>query len=293
MTCIITPEERLAEPRGFHALIVGPYGVGKTTLLRGLLSSTALFVDIENGALAIDDVAVPHIRPQTWPEIRDLIVRIAGANPSFSSNEAYSPAHLNSVGGLLPGIDRYQTIFFDTVTSAARLCFRWASQQPETFSERSGKPDLRSTYGLHAREFLLMLHHLQSARKLNIILIGALETTIDDYGRTEHRLQAEGQRIAREISGIVDIVATMNWIDFGDGKPLRAFVCTFAEPMGLPGQRSFGKARPDRTARSRKANCKNPATAGEPWRGFGDVNHRHPNKFNKCNRRRSVMSYLD
>ena len=69
MTRIITPKERRAELRGVHALIVGPYGVGKTSRLRELLSSTTLFVDIENGALAIDDVAVPHVRPQTWPEI--------------------------------------------------------------------------------------------------------------------------------------------------------------------------------------------------------------------------------
>ena len=69
---------------------------------------------------------------------------------------------------------------------------------------------------------LLALHHLQSARGNNVILIGALETVTDDYGRIEHRLQAEGQRVPREIVGIVDVVITMNCIDFGDGKPARA-----------------------------------------------------------------------
>ena len=130
------------------------------------------------------------------------------------------------------------TIFFDTVTAASRLSFRWASAQPEAFSER-GKPDLRSAYGLHARELLLALHHLQSARGLNIILIGALETATDEYGRIEHRLQAEGQRVPREIAGIVDIVVTMNWINFGDGKPAqRGFVCTSPNAWGYPAQRS-------------------------------------------------------
>ena len=155
------------------------------------------------------------------------------------------------------------TIFFDTVTAASRLCFRWASAQPEAFSER-GKPDLRSAYGLHAREMLLALHHLQSARGLNIILIGALETVTDDYGRIEHRLQAEGQRVPREIAGIVDIVVTMNWIDFGDGKPARALRLHVAKSVGLPGERSQREARPDRAARSRRADREDPATAGEP-----------------------------
>ena len=92
-----------------------------------------------------------------------------------------------------------------------------------------------------ARELLLGLHHLQSARGKNIILIGALETVTDDYGRVEHRLQAEGQRVPREILGIVDIVVTMNWIDFGDGKPTRAFVCTSPNPWGYPAKDRSGK----------------------------------------------------
>jgi hypothetical protein len=241
MIQIITPEERLAKARGVHALIIGPFGVGKPSLLPTLKPSTTLFVNVEDGDLAVHDVAVPHVRPQTWPEIRDLIVRNAGPNRSFFPNESYSQSHFDRVGGYLPGIENYRTIFFDTVTAAARLSFRWASAQPETFSERSGKPDLRSAYGLHAREFLLMLHHLQSARERNIILIGALETVNDDYGRATHQLQAEGQRVAREIAGIVDIVVTMTWIDFGDGKPVRAFVCTSPNPWNYQAKDRSGK----------------------------------------------------
>lgn len=197
MTQIITPEERLAEDRGVHTLIVGPYGIGKTSLLRTLDPSSTLFVNTEDGDLAVHNVPVPHVRPRTWQDLRDLVVGIAGPNPSFGPNEPYSQAHFDRVGGFLPNIEKCRTVFFDTLTAAGRLCFRWASAQPEASSERTGKPDLRSAYGLHAREFLLALHHLQSARGLNIILIGALETVTDDYGRTEHQLQMEGQRVGR------------------------------------------------------------------------------------------------
>jgi AAA domain len=237
---IITPEERLAEPRGVHALITGAFGIGKTSLLRTLDPETTLFVNTEDGDLAVHDVAVPHIRPQTWQELRDLIVKIAGPNPSFGKNEAFSQAHFDHVGGFLPGIERYRTIFFDTVNAATRLCFRWASGQPEAITER-GKADLRSAYGLHAREILLALHHLQSARSFNVILINALETVTDDYGRTEHHLQMEGQRVPREIPGIVDQVITMASIDFGDGKPIRAFVCTSPNQWGYPAKDRSGR----------------------------------------------------
>jgi AAA domain len=240
MTPIITPEQRLAEPRGARILLIGPNGVGKTTQAGKLDPERTLFVDVENGSLAIANFPVPHVRPETWPEIRDLIVRIAGPNRSFAPQESYSQAHFDRAGGFLPDIERYQNIVVDTVTAGARLCFRWASQQPEAFSER-GKLDLRSAYGLHAREYLLALHHAQGARGLNVILIGGSESVTDDYGRVEHRLQAEGQRVPREILGIVDIVATMQWLDFGDGKPVRAFVCTSPNPWGYPAKDRSGK----------------------------------------------------
>ena len=93
-----------------------------------------------------------------------------------------------------------------------------AHEQPEAYSERSGKRDLRGAYGLHAREMCAWLMHLQQARAVNVVFLGILETATDDFGRTEHRLQMEGSRTSRELPAVVDQVITMQWIDFGDGK---------------------------------------------------------------------------
>jgi hypothetical protein len=149
------------------------------------------------------------------------------------------PSTINSL--VIKTLDRYTTFFVDSITAAGRLCFAWSSQQPEAFSDRSGKKDLRGAYGLHAREMIAWLMHLQQARAVNVIFLGVLETATDDFNRTEHRLQMEGARTGRELPAIVDQVITYTWIDFGDGVPTRAFVCTSPNEWQYPAKDRSGR----------------------------------------------------
>jgi hypothetical protein len=175
----IIPATHNTAVRGAKMLLLGPTGVGKTSLLRTLLSTTTLFVNIEAGDLAVQDIAVNTVRPRTWPECRDLITWIAGANPAAPADAVYGEKHLDAVIDKFDnpeGPAKYHTIFIDSFTAAGRLCFGWSQQQPEAFSERSGKRDLRGAYGLHAREMCawLLPRQIPGSTRRKIAPVGSI-----------------------------------------------------------------------------------------------------------------------
>ena len=240
---IITADERFAQPRGVKILVAGPTGVGKTSLLRTLPDlSRVLFVDGEAGDLSVQDVAVDTIHIEDWKTARDIAVRIGGPNLSFAPTSCYSEAHFKSAGGWPENLDRYDTLFVDSVTPINRLSFRSAEQQPEARSERTGAKDLRSVYGLHAREMLMWLHQLQYVREKNVIFVVILERVVDDFNRfVEYRFQMEGAKVPREIGAIVDEVIVMDFLKFDDRDPIRGFVCTSPNAWGFPAKDRSGK----------------------------------------------------
>ena len=243
---IITADQRLEEKNGPKILIVGPSGVGKTSLLRtiskALLAST-LFVDIEAGDIAVSDLPVASVRPRTWVECRDLACVLGGFNPALPANAAYSEAHYNEAmkdPELARLAGAFPLLFVDSLTAAGRLCFTWAEQQPEAFTDR-GRKDLRAVYGLHARSMLGWLNQLQHARGRTVVLVAVLERSVDDLNIASWQPQLEGAKTGRELPAIVDEIITMQWVDFGDRKPVRAFVTTNPNPWNYPAKDRSGR----------------------------------------------------
>jgi hypothetical protein len=241
---IISADERLREKAGAKILIAGPPKIGKTSLLRTLLnSSTALFIDLEAGDQAVMDVPIATLRPQTWDDCRNLACFLTGPNPALPPTACYSEAHYDAIRADFDGmgLERIDTYFVDSITVAARLSFGWAEQQPEAVSERTRKKDIRGAYGLHAREMIGWLTHLQHGRGKNVIFVCILESVVDEFRHREWALQIEGQKTARELPGIVDQIVAMNFVDLGDGQePVRAFVCG-PNPWGFPAGDRSGK----------------------------------------------------
>ena len=240
---IISAGERMAERGGIKAVILGPSGIGKTTLLKTLDAKTTLFFDLEAGDLAVEGWQGDAIRPRTWAECRNLAALIAGPNPALRPEQNYSQAHFDEVNsdGAAASFDAYSTIFIDSITVAGRLCFQWAQGQPEAFSEKTGKPDTRGAYGLHGREMVAWLSQLQHARNKTVVFVGILDQKEDDYGRTQWVAQIEGSKVGREMPGIVDQVISYQELQTDDGVKYRGLVCTSPNPWGYPAKDRSGR----------------------------------------------------
>jgi hypothetical protein len=240
---LISGNARLYRDQSVKALIVGPAGIGKTSLLRTLNTSRALFVDLEAGDLAVQDLEVDTLRPRTWDECRDLAVFLGGPDPALPMSASYSFAHYKAVSEAMKDagtLTKYETIFIDSITVASRLCFKWCQQQPVALSDR-GRKDLRAIYGLLAREMLNWLTHLQHIRHKHVLFVGLLEQQRDDFNTSTWQVQLEGAKTVRELPGIVDLIVTMNYVDFGDSTLTRAFICTQPNPWDYPAKDRSGR----------------------------------------------------
>ncbi|MGK7864910.1 ATP-binding protein [Falsiroseomonas sp. E2-1-a4] len=247
---IITADERQAEARGIKAVIFGKSGIGKTYLLLTLDDGTTLFIDLEAGDLAVQHWRGTSIRPRTWEECRDIALFLAGPNPALRDDQPYSAAQYARVVqayGDPARMDGFVTIFVDSITVAARLCFQWCRGQPEAHSEKTGKPDLRGAYGLHGREMIAWLTHLQHARGRNVIFVGILDEKLDDFNRSVFVPQIDGSKTGLELPGIVDQVMTLAEIktDVPPGQPavasFRGLVCQTLNPWGYPAKDRSGR----------------------------------------------------
>ena len=92
------------------------------------------------------------------PDLLPVLYERAGfSQPALRDDQSYSQAHYDQVCAQFGDpamLAKYSLIFVDSITVAGRLCLQWAKGQPQAFSEKTGKPDTRGAYGLHASELV-------------------------------------------------------------------------------------------------------------------------------------------
>lgn len=257
---IITADERLARKPKVNIALFAPSGWGKTFQARTLDPETTLFIDLEAGTLALDDwrgstisvreeAAKLGVHP--WEFARALICLLDGANPAAAPGSPYAADQLAVYEAAIAerGVfDKYTTVFIDSITVASRLAFSWSKRQPEAVSEKTGKPDNRGAYGLMGQEMVTWLTEAQHVAK-DIIVVGILDETKDDFGRTVFSPQIEGSKAGRELAGIFDQVITGANFDITGGTPVmdmqkgteRGFICHLQNGYGVPAKDRSGR----------------------------------------------------
>lgn len=244
---IISADQRMSEKSGIKGCILGRAGIGKTSLLWTLDSSSTLFIDLEAGDLAVRGWEGDAIRPKTWEQCRDLAVFLGGYNPALTSDKPYSRAHYDAVCskfGDISALNKYQTIFIDSITVAGRLCLQWCRNQPQSYSEKTGKEDMRAAYGLHGQEMIGWITHLQHMRSKDVWFVAVLDEKLDDYGQKVFSVQIDGSKTANELPAIVDQLITMAEVEHEEGRvkdiSSRAFINHTVNPFGYPAKDRSG-----------------------------------------------------
>ena len=253
---IITADERLSSAGNKTSVAVfGPPGVGKTSLLKTLPPAKTVCLDLEAGMKSVQDWPGASIPVRSFGDFRDLVVLIGGADPAVDPNAFYSAQHHQHVRSVYAGsgveefLASMPVVFVDSITDLTRQAMAFAKQQPEAFSDRTGKPDIRGAYGLLGREVIQALKHLQHAPGKTVIFVGVLEKVTDEFNAASWQPQMEGSKAGRELPGIVDQVISMhlfskdaegNWL-LDDKATERRLVCRSGNPYGLPAKDRSGR----------------------------------------------------
>jgi hypothetical protein len=256
---ITTAGQRAQMQPAVNIALFGPTGIGKTFQAKSLDPEKTLFMDLEAGALAIQDWPgdIINMREQAdklgvhpWELTRAITCILCGPDLTDAKGPYGRAAYDQYVSTLgdRSMFDKYDTIFVDSITVASRWSFDYTRQHdPEAFSDKTGKPDTRGAYGAHGRGVVTWLTHLQQQSKRmdgsgkSVVVVGIMDERKDDIGRITYEPQIVGSMAGRELPGIFDEVISMIAMPDQDQNMHRTMVCHKMNQLGLPAKDRSGR----------------------------------------------------
>lgn len=93
-------------------------------------------------------------------------------NPTHRDEQPYSKKRYDALSqkyGTSDSLNKYETIFLDSITVAGRLCFQWCFGQKDYVETSNNKTDTRKVYVLHGQEMIVWLTHLQHLKQEHLV----------------------------------------------------------------------------------------------------------------------------
>ena len=249
MLRIISADERM-ESQGIKMMILGEYGVGKTTLLKTLPEHNTLFVNLEAGELAVrswkgDSVGTrEEDKIRDWESCQKIAAFIGGPNIHLRPEQPYSQAFYNQAVAEMgdpKALDKYENIFIDSISVASRLAKQFADSEVIRTNQQKNK---FAPYQIIATEMINWMTQLQHATKKNVYFVGLLNRKTDEFGRVDYLLQIEGSKAGLEIPAIVDQVMTLCDLVMADGKEYKVLVTKKNNEWKYPAKDRSGNLAP-------------------------------------------------
>lgn len=243
---ITTAAQSMQEPERITGVILGPHGIGKTSLLWSLDPATTLFINMEGGEKSVrgwpgDMIKVREaalaMKLPTWEFMRALAAWLGGPDPAATGVQPYTAEHFAYACKLFGdrGAMKHRTLFYDSISHLSFVCHTWAKTQPRAFT-KEGKVDGWGIINEYNDAMKGMLKQLQATPDMNVWLVGGLDRKVDQYKRSFWKPQLDSADIINSLPGIVDQVISMVEHDFGpeQGGKMRAFICQTLNPGDYP-----------------------------------------------------------
>lgn len=255
---IISADQRRAQAKEKNSLLVlGEYNVGKTSLLYTLPPEQTLALDFEGGFKSVETWGGDSITLRAYDEAEDIACLIGGPDPAAGPRDPYCQAHYDHVKKEYAAfnMDKYKYIFFDSISEMVARAKVKARNENWVVQKKTNEIvlDGLGVFGDLADSVLALVRHMQHSPGRTVIFVGRLENVFDDFKREIWQPQLDGNKIKRELPGIVDQVITMGFFDYnapsdtwthnpGGKGAHRAFCCRRQNPWGLPAkERTIGR----------------------------------------------------